>query len=752
MDLHSWWSNFGAVCATDDLSSGRAQSLVALIVRGGARGVRLIEIRRDEALDGVYVELEVERPQILAHPLKGTEPIAFVFPRNDEQPRILALRADFPDTPHQNWTPENAPCSLCIDDRPWSEAKLTLTSADLVRRVQLWLAKAARGDLHDPSQPLDPLFFRSALSLVIPPSVFATPAAQPAELLGFARHDNPGVVLTRQAAGTNAADAKQARFLVLPFLAEPQKMARLRHAPATLGGLHAELDRCGIDLLRELKNTLVGWTGMEETNLRRLNSQLIILVIFPVQEGVGRSVNDLRAFVSNETAGEIGVRSGLLYRSTTQIGGRECYCAVLGVRELSQVDQIAVEPAEVHLALDRDLAASIAGRQPDRRKAILIGAGSLGSQLALNLAREGSLSWTIIDQDCLMPHNLARHALFAGDVGAPKAFALARQMGGLLGEHFDAMRGDITNAVVHSEQELLDRFAAAEVILDASASVAVSRQLSDMEQAKGRRVCVFFNPAGNAVIVMAESGDRRIRLRDLEAQYHGLILSERRLSTHLASSQPGLRYSGSCRAVTNRIAATQSALLSAIAARGVNNCFQSEEASIRVWTLTDQEELELVQRRGLPVTRTQMGRWNVTYDRNVMETISRIREQHLPDETGGVLLGIIDVDRRSIHIVQPMSPPEDSRESEGGFERGVVGLVDAVAELTEASLHQLRYIGEWHSHPRGSTVRPSNLDIEQLAWLANELQSEGIPALMAIAGDDGAVSVMLLDEAEEGEI
>jgi hypothetical protein len=82
---------------------------------------------------------------------------------------------------------------------------------------------------------------------------------------------------------------------------------------------------------------------------------------------------------------------------------------------------LEIEPSQVHFAFDRDLAASIAGRSSaDRHKAVLIGAGSLGSQLAINLAGEGTFHWTITDRDYLLPHNLARHALGGDDVGAPK--------------------------------------------------------------------------------------------------------------------------------------------------------------------------------------------------------------------------------------------------------------------------------------------------------------------------------------------
>ena len=129
------------------------------------------------------------------YPIRATEPVAVVFEAHGGQPRVLALRDDFPDTPHQNWTPQGAPCSLCIDDRPWPEARLTYRPADFVRRIQLWLAKAARGELHDTAQPPDPLFFVSQLAIVLPRSALLQTTA-PAELIGFIRPDNSALIIT----------------------------------------------------------------------------------------------------------------------------------------------------------------------------------------------------------------------------------------------------------------------------------------------------------------------------------------------------------------------------------------------------------------------------------------------------------------------------------------------------------------------------------------------------------------------------
>jgi hypothetical protein len=748
MALHSWWARFGQTVETGNkLTSAKARAFAEAVARGMIPGVRLVEFKQNGTHEAIHIEVDVERPQDLAYPIKATEPLAILFALTDEQPRVLALSEDFPDTPHQNWTPEGAPCSLCIDDRPWAEAKLTSTPVDLVRRVQLWLAKAARGELHDPGQPLDSLFFKSALSLVVPLSTLAASATEPAELTAVGRKDNPGIILATRVPASGRANPQEPRFIVLPFQVAPQSMTRLCHAPTSLAGLHAEMQRCGGDLLKELKARLTAWAGMKEDDLRRLNSRLAILVIFPVQEGADRSVNDLRAFVTAATAGDIGVALGVLLKHPTQVAAKEAYAVAIGAGNPSQEERIAIHPAEVHFSMTRDLAAAVAGRAADRRRAVLVGAGALGSQLAVDLAREGAFSWTVVDQDFLMPHNLARHALFAGDTGAPKGFALAQQMGALLNEPFTAARCDVTRIGPEIAPQLLASLAEADVIIDASASVAVSRHLSDMPDAPGRRLCTFFNPAGTAVVVLAEDNNRSITLRDLESQYHALHLSDPRLAGHLRSDQGGLRYSGSCRALTNRIPATRAALLSALSARGIADCLGSDQAAIRIWTVTDEDEVRLVRRPGVPVTRIGLSGWDVTYDQGMLGVLSGYRERSLPHETGGILLGIIDVSRKSIHLAHAVPQPQDSRGSTAGFERGVVGLADTVAELAKASLHQLRYVGEWHSHPRGSFVLPSQIDLGQLVWLGHELAAEGLPALMAIAGDDGAFSFMLVEDA-----
>jgi len=77
-----------------------------------------------------------------------------------------------------------------------------------------------------------------------------------------------------------------------------------------------------------------------------------------------------------------------------------------------------------------------------------------------------------------------------------------------------------------------------------------------------------------------------------------------------------------------------------------------------------------------------------------------------------------------------------------GFTRGTRGLKTEVEAAIAKTLDQIRYVGEWHSHPRRSSTRPSDIDLNQIAGLTDTLSVDECPALMVIVGDIG-VSVYL---------
>src|SRR5439155_24273743 len=112
-------------------------------------------------------------------------------------------------------------------------------------------------------------------------------------------------------------------------------------------------------------------------------------------------------------------------------------------------------------------------------------------------------------------------------------------------------------------------------------------------QAKARRMSAFFNPSGEASVLLAEPEDRAVTLRDLEAQYLGLVLRTPRLADHLGKLAETVAYTGACRAVTNRIPQSRATILSGLAAQGISSAADSADGVIFIWTLSPRGEVSL---------------------------------------------------------------------------------------------------------------------------------------------------------------
>lgn len=112
----------------------------------------------------------------------------------------------------------------------------------------------------------------------------------------------------------------------------------------------------------------------------------------------------------------------------------------------------------------------------------IVGCGALGSKLATSLARAGVRTFTLIDDDVLLPENLVRHDLDWASMGEHKATALARRLS------FSAP-GTVTTVKTQrlGAQEasggvdwILSRLQDCDLIIDASANPAVFNLLSSI--------------------------------------------------------------------------------------------------------------------------------------------------------------------------------------------------------------------------------------------------------------------------------
>jgi hypothetical protein len=305
---------------------------------------------------------------------------------------------------------------------------------------------------------------------------------------------------------------------------ETQISGPMRHAPTNLAHLSAELEGCGTDLLATIRSDLLAALASPDL----LEARLILLVIVPIQRNglAPPELVDLKAFVIHMSLGEIGCRLGCL--DTAAEGGRG-FVRALGLPRSTEPDKVPLDMLQVHRAFDRDLAAICSGAgRADSRNVALIGAGAIGSHIAMTLVREGCFTWTPIDPDILHPHNLARHTLLPADLGRPKAVALAEALNAIGGPTTArALVSDFQHSTGASQSaDLEGTLGSADLVLDASASVAVARALADRISNEKRAASAFLNPKGTASVLLVEDAGRKCRLDVLEAQYYRAVLRE----------------------------------------------------------------------------------------------------------------------------------------------------------------------------------------------------------------------------------
>lgn len=754
MAAETWLAGFDEPVTGSGLRNPQAAALTRFVNRYGGVAAAFVEARRRGEWELVVLDIRTGAPQAPAYPIRRTERVGILFAREDKLPFVAMLRDDFPDTEHQQLVPEGYPAVICIDDRSWAEARLTWTPAELIERILSWFRRAGRGELHDARQPLDPVLLGCPLSFIIARSILAADAAE--DLIAEHDLEQDTILRVKRAAEVGKIRNGMEPLCIAAYRVPPERMTRLRFAPVNLDGVAAMLAARGIDLYANLTERFKNLLSEGESAAWRLNARLAVIVEMPIVSpgGEQREGVDLRAFVTSQSAGEIAVALGAALKPKAKDEGSKVgYVKMIGQGAIDRnaVAALAMQAAEVHLEFERDLATRLAGRSAlDARKAVLIGAGAIGSHLAGFLAREGRFRWTVIDDDRVLPHNLARHIARNDQVTQPKARVLSDYLNATLAGAGTLAEPVPVNLFADGEPGAIvaKALAEADLIIDATASVLAGRALSDHE-AQARRLSVFFNPAGEATVLLAEPVGRALTLRDLEAQYLGLVLRTGQLADHLGKLAETVAYTGACRAITNRIPQSRVAILAGLAASGVSAAADETVAVISIWTLASNGEVTLDAAVPEPVWRYKALDWLITIDAGLARRIRAMRDARLPSETGGILFGLVDIPAKTIHLLHASPAPPDSNEQPGSFLRGVQGVEELMDSVRQRTAGQVRYVGEWHSHPPQAATHPSPVDARQIDWLAALMGMDSMPALMVIAGDENLAVILANESAEQ---
>ncbi|AZB52628.1 Mov34/MPN/PAD-1 family protein [Xanthomonas citri pv. glycines] len=661
-------------------------------------------------------------------------------PSSKRSPEVRALRRQFPSLLHLNAVASNEPASLCLYEN-WAHEERQWTAQRHLRRVLWWLREAARGSLHAADQPLEPLFYGTGYTVILP-AAFQTQSADDlgAICLSALERNRLGLCLV----ASDPANIAN-RVPIQPLLVElsPVEHVPIQRPPTDLGGLDEALSSLGISILEPLREALRRQFKSNTLARRQSGKVLLILMLPRLRDGSIDRV-DTCAFLTNVDINSLGLQIGSLFQP---IPGGDPFAVeeLLGADAVPPNDRwkvveiVLTEIKTIPVRSDARQFSGISTAGGDF-SGVLAGVGALGSGLVDTWVREGWGRWTCVDPDYVEPHNLIRHIVTSKAVGHPKAVSVCAQLGLVFGTEDSTPSAIVAEANDWSNPEVKAAVEGAELLVDASTTIDVPRDWSERELP--RSASVFFTHNGLSAVMLLEDAGRTTRLASLEAQYYRAVINEEWGANHLRQGDQ-VRVGRGCRDHSIRLPIDLAKLHSAHLARRLRLSVANADACAQVWTLDD--ATGALSNDSIQLSKTkqvQRGDWHVRWDEGLEEKLHQMRAEQLPNETGGVLVGVVDQVLRTLTLVDASAAPIDSVADSVSFVRGKEGSQEYVERCGVLTAGMASYVGEWHAHPEGYSANPSPTDVVLLRTLADRLAADGVPALMVIVSAD-AVSISL---------
>ena len=143
-------------------------------------------------------------------------------------------------------------------------------------------------------------------------------------------------------------------------------------------------------------------------------------------------------------------------------------------------------------------------------------------------------------------------------------------------------------------------------------------------------------------------------------------------------------------------------------------------------------------------------RFAVTIEAKPVEVMIKTSQMAMRNETGGILIGYIKADGSAV-IREATGKPRGSRFTSWTFLRKNDGLKPLLKERWIRNEH---YLGEWHSHP-GGTSTPSEQDRATMVAIASDEAYQCLAPILVIVATQGrevrlSLTVFPRNESEVG--
>lgn len=656
-------------------------------------------------------------------------------PDNDFCWEVRALRKDFPVTIHQNHVLEGEPRSLCLYVEPWFSVERSWTPELFIKRIFWWLRETANGTIHGDDQPLEQLFFSSPYSVVLPENYFCDEVSKQKKISFSMIEEGNSAIKTLIGNYANKSVSNTPFCVAIPIVLEPVENGPVEEYPNTLGHLQTLLEKRNTEVIDRLKEAVLERVSESGIGVQNQEREFVLLLI-----GMPRVRNDViekietQGFMVDISFGVLGEKLGILFRAPEQ---RKWYRDVLGKSVCDDWKGVPIFPVSVTTYPSPEQIRQYSGIPSEDivPNGVIAGAGALGGLIAKIWSRECWGEWTSIDDDILKPHNIVRHISTRHGVGYAKAVVVDSVVRDIHQFEGDSSPKYLIGNVLSEAPEIGRRIEEADLLVDATTTLYVPRELSKKENCP-RTVSAFITPSGMSSVMLLEDNERNLRCNSLEAQYYRAILNSEWGERHLTGHLGKLWVGAGCRDITIAMSDELVHLHAAILSRQVRKSLALSSARICIWDCQDDDggvvshDIKVFSSQSVKILE-----WEVRWDDGFLIEAKKYREEALPNETGGLLFGIIDQKDKAITLVKACRAPDNSESTPTSFERGAYGTTKILDDFYDRTGGVVTYVGEWHSHPKGCPAMPSQDDVGQLHFLTRTLQIEGMPALMLIVSD-----------------
>lgn len=600
--------------------------------------------------------------------VRNAEPVRFIFSERFplEAPHIL-LRDDFPRVfPHIN--PSESDVYPCIYEGSLSEL---LQQAEWMNGVlnQLvdWLEKAASNSLLNYAQGWEPMRIDSSAGYI---------CFEKYSVLDFFSKSTEGSKNVMYSKNNELffvdfnVDMGKSKSAILCAFTTPAIIDKYTPCPITdLAELYHYAETLGVSNFKE---------RIESYDSENIDDDLLFCIL-----AVKRPVNLIGSEHAIELLNFVIEKSNPRKKKNRKLKRVLPDCKV---QMLHHIDKVSPE-----------LLKRISGstQNNNTRNIAVLGCGSLGSKLALHLARNGNQPFLCIDKDTFLPHNNARHGL---------TFTFSQNKAELLSHSLHSITGQSCET---SKEGVSADYSNSKMIIDSTASFSVRSFLMGSEKLPPV-ISVGLYDQGKSGLLLMESKSRKARLCDLWAYLYLMTINDSATRQMLFASQNNeISIGQSCSSNILIMSDSAISLYAASFSLQIQKILEDGLPETGRLLLMKQSDLGGLTAEKFDIPNSMAARslrpknWQTRLSSAVEKRMRELSIRKQPNETGGVLLGSVFLNAKTIVITDILDAPPDSIETRTEFVLGTEGLEAQIKDIERKTNGKVTYLGTWHSHPFG---------------------------------------------------